>query len=99
MARILRGEIRWANLNPTVGNEQAGLRPVLILSRYAYPVDTGKVSCQGNAMARPSFPKTLREFRERFVEEADCYDYLMQSRWPEGIVCPRCQGRQFWRRS
>ena len=32
MARILRGEIRWANLNPTLGHEQSGLRPVLILS-------------------------------------------------------------------
>ena len=28
MARILRGDIRWADLNPTRGNEQAGLRPV-----------------------------------------------------------------------
>lgn len=50
-------------------------------------------------MARPSFPKTLREFRERFADEANCYDYLMQSRWPDGIECPRCQGRQFWRRT
>jgi mRNA interferase MazF len=32
MARILRGEIRWANLSPAQGHEQAGLRPVLILS-------------------------------------------------------------------
>ena len=32
MARILRGEIRWADLNPTRGREQAGQRPVLILS-------------------------------------------------------------------
>ncbi|MEF9426537.1 MAG: type II toxin-antitoxin system PemK/MazF family toxin [Candidatus Mariimomonas ferrooxydans] len=32
MARILRGEIRWADLNPVRGHEQAGLRPVLILS-------------------------------------------------------------------
>ena len=32
MARILRGEIRWADLNPVRGREQAGLRPVLILS-------------------------------------------------------------------
>ena len=32
MARILRGEIRWANLSPTLGHEQSGLRPVLILS-------------------------------------------------------------------
>jgi mRNA interferase MazF len=32
MARILRGEIRWADLNPVREHEQAGLRPVLILS-------------------------------------------------------------------
>ena len=32
MARILRGDIRWADLNPVRGREQAGLRPVLILS-------------------------------------------------------------------
>ncbi len=32
MAGILRGEIRWANLNPVKGKEQAGFRPVLILS-------------------------------------------------------------------
>lgn len=29
MARILRGEIRWADLNPARGSEQAGLRPVI----------------------------------------------------------------------
>ena len=32
MARILRGEVYWADLNPARGREQAGLRPVLILS-------------------------------------------------------------------
>lgn len=32
MAGILRGEIRWADLNPVIGKEQAGLRPVLIIS-------------------------------------------------------------------
>ena len=32
MARILRGEIYWADLNPVRGREQAGLRPVLVLS-------------------------------------------------------------------
>ena len=29
MARVLRGDIVWADLNPTKGHEQAGLRPVL----------------------------------------------------------------------
>ena len=32
MARVLRGEIYWADLNPVRGREQAGLRPVLVLS-------------------------------------------------------------------
>ncbi len=32
MARILRGDVFWADLNPVRGREQAGLRPVLILS-------------------------------------------------------------------
>jgi mRNA interferase MazF len=36
MARILRGEIRWANLNPTLGHEQSGLRPVLVLSNDVF---------------------------------------------------------------
>lgn len=33
MAGILRGEIYWADLNPVRGREQAGLRPVLVLSQ------------------------------------------------------------------
>ena len=36
MARILRGEIWWADLNPVRGREQAGLRPVLILSQELF---------------------------------------------------------------
>ncbi len=36
MARILRGEIRWADLSPARGREQAGLRPVLILSHDVF---------------------------------------------------------------
>ena len=36
MGRILRGEIYWADLNPVRGREQAGLRPVLILSHELF---------------------------------------------------------------
>ncbi len=43
MARILRGDIRWANLNPTVGSEQAGMRPVLILSKNIFNEKSGTV--------------------------------------------------------
>ena len=43
MARILRGGIYWANLNPTVGHEQSGLRPVLVLSRDIFNKHSGTV--------------------------------------------------------
>jgi len=36
MAQILRGEVRWANLSPTLGHEQSGMRPVLILSNDVF---------------------------------------------------------------
>ena len=36
MVRILRGEIYWADLSPVRGREQAGLRPVLILSHELF---------------------------------------------------------------
>jgi mRNA interferase MazF len=43
MAGILRGGIYWANLNPTVGHEQSGLRPVLVLSRDVFNKHSGTV--------------------------------------------------------
>lgn len=43
MDRILRGEIRWANLDPVQGSEQAGRRPVLILSRDLFNERSGTV--------------------------------------------------------
>ena len=43
MAGILRGEIRWAALNPVRGHEQAGLRPVLILSHDIFNERSGTV--------------------------------------------------------
>jgi len=43
MAGILRGEIRWADLNPTRGNEQSGLRPVLVVSHDVFNDRSGTV--------------------------------------------------------
>ena len=53
MARILRGEIRWAELNPVRGHEQAGHRPVLILSHDIFNHRSGTVI----AMALTSQPQ------------------------------------------
>ena len=43
MARILRGDIVWADLNPVRGREQAGLRPVLVLSEDVFNEHSGTV--------------------------------------------------------
>jgi mRNA interferase MazF len=43
MARILRGDILWAELNPVVGHEQAGQRPVVVLSHDVFNDRSGTV--------------------------------------------------------
>jgi mRNA interferase MazF len=43
MAGILRGDIYWADLNPVIGGEQGGLRPVLILSHNVFNERSGTV--------------------------------------------------------
>jgi mRNA interferase MazF len=61
MAGILRGEIRWAELNPTRGNEQSGLRPVLILSHDVFNARSGTVIAVAltSQPQRAGFPLTL----------------------------------------
>ncbi|HVN23856.1 MAG TPA: type II toxin-antitoxin system PemK/MazF family toxin, partial [Syntrophorhabdales bacterium] len=61
MARILRGEIRWADLNPTRGREQAGLRPVLILSHDIFNERSGTVIAVAitSQPQKAGFPLTL----------------------------------------
>jgi mRNA interferase MazF len=43
VARILRGEIWWADLNLTRGHEQAGVRPVLVVSQDIFNHRSGTV--------------------------------------------------------
>ena len=61
MARILRGEIRWAELNPVRGREQAGLRPVLVLSQDVFNERSGTVIAVAltSQPQRAGFPLTL----------------------------------------
>jgi mRNA interferase MazF len=61
MARILRGDIRWADLNPVRGREQAGQRPVLILSHDVFNERSGTVIAIAitSQPQRAGFPLTL----------------------------------------
>ncbi len=61
MARILRGDIVWANLDPTLGQKQAGKRPVLVLSENVFNDRSGTVIAVALTSQRPSagFPLTF----------------------------------------
>ena len=61
MAKILRGHIYWADLNPAIGSEQGGLRPVLILSHNVFNERSGTVIAVAitSQPQRAGFPLTL----------------------------------------
>ena len=45
---------------------------------------------QGNLTIERDFPRTYREFVERFPSDAACAAYLEQLRWPTEFSCPAC---------
>jgi len=61
MARVLRGEIRWADLNPVRCHEQAGLSPVLVLSHDVFNERSGTVFAVAltSQPQRAGFPLTF----------------------------------------
>ncbi|MDZ4803998.1 MAG: type II toxin-antitoxin system PemK/MazF family toxin [Candidatus Eisenbacteria bacterium] len=72
MAGILRGEIRWADLNPTRGNEQSGQRPVLILSQNVFNDRSGTVIAVAltSQPQRAAFPLTLELTTPRLPKQS-----------------------------
>lgn len=61
MARLLRGDIVWADLDPTRGSEQAGNRPIVILSEDVFNARSGTVIAMAitSQPPRAGFPLTL----------------------------------------
>jgi transposase-like protein len=43
------------------------------------------------------YPKDLLAFRDQFHSEDACREYLVHLRWPQGLICPKCAGREFWK--
>jgi mRNA interferase MazF len=61
VAAILRGDVRWADLDPPRGHEQSGMRPVLILSADVFNERSGTVIAVAltSQPQRAGFPLTL----------------------------------------
>src|SRR6266852_2102267 len=61
MARILRGDVVWADLNPVRGYEQGGQRPVVVVSEDVFNDRSGTVIAMAitSQAQRAGFPLTL----------------------------------------
>ncbi|MBX3289329.1 MAG: type II toxin-antitoxin system PemK/MazF family toxin [Acidobacteria bacterium] len=72
MAAILRGDIVWADLDPTRGREQAGKRPVLVLSGDRFNARSGIVIGVAVTSQEPKvgFPLTLKLNDKRLPKES-----------------------------
>ena len=72
MARILRGEIRWADLNPVRGREQSTLRPILVLSQDVFNDRSGTVIAVAltSQPQRAGFPLTLELQTKRLSKKS-----------------------------
>src|SRR6266404_3088880 len=72
MARVLRGDIVWANLNPVVGHEQAGRRPVVVLSANVFNERSGTVIAMAltSQPQKAGFPLTLEVESRHFPKKS-----------------------------
>ena len=72
MAGILRGDIYWADLNPAIGSEQGGLRPVLILSHNVFNERSGTVIAVAltSHPQRAGYPLTLELSSEKLPKKS-----------------------------
>ena len=41
-------------------------------------------------MTKHKFPRSFPTFAKRFSTEEDCFNYIIDVRWPDGFVCSKC---------
>jgi mRNA interferase MazF len=61
VARILRGDVFWAELDPAMGREQTGRRPVLVISHDVFNERSGTVIAMAvtGQLQKAGFPLTV----------------------------------------
>jgi mRNA interferase MazF len=72
VARVLRGDVIWADLDPTRGHEQAGQRPVLVISQDVFNQRSGTVIALALTSREPTagFPLTLEILSARLPKRS-----------------------------
>jgi transposase-like protein len=74
-------------------------------TRFPEVLDTRRFRQYTHIVNSERFPGTLLEAVRYFSDEAVCRDFIAQLRWPDGVVCPRCEAttigyiasRSLWR--
>ncbi len=72
MAGILRGDVLWADLNPVREHEQAGMRPVVVISHDVFNQRSGTVIAMAvtSQPQHASFPLTLELKKVRLPQRS-----------------------------
>ncbi|HEX4044563.1 MAG TPA: type II toxin-antitoxin system PemK/MazF family toxin [Gammaproteobacteria bacterium] len=72
MVRILRGDILWAELNPTMGHAQTGKRPILVLSHDIFNQRSGTVIAVAltSQPQKAGFPLTIELKNKKFKKKS-----------------------------
>jgi mRNA interferase MazF len=72
VGKILRGDIIWADLNPIRGNEQAGHRPVLVISEDIFNERSGTVIALAitSQPQKAGFPLTFHLGKKKLPKES-----------------------------
>ena len=72
MARLLRGDVVWAELNPVTGHEQGGRRPVVIISHDVFNAHSGTVIALAITSQEPraGFPLTMELTRAKLPKRS-----------------------------
>ena len=72
MARILRGDIVWADLDPVRGHEQGGQRPVVVISADVFNARSGTVIAMAitSQVQAAGFPLTFELTRVKLPKRS-----------------------------
>src|SRR5262249_21429401 len=45
-------------------------------------------------MSKVTHPRTLLEAVRYFADPQVCLDFMVEVRWPDGVICPRCGSKE-----
>lgn len=84
------GDVIWVDLNPTVGHEQAGKRPALVLSPSSYNGKTGLLVACVMTTGKKGYPFEV-EMPDGGIVLADqvkCLDWRFRNTHPKDTAPP-----------